>query len=423
MKKILFLALLSLGCSDGGLFSEIEKVNQTTVEKQKEETISSFLSRTKKDTDQPIYEHRLETYEPNTRGLFSFRNKNEVDRNKRYRSVKGLSYGTYDSNHADQLMLDLYIPEDDQKAKPLVVLFHGGGYIYGSKENSIIVQYAKDLARAGFVTASVNYRYLDFSSLKSLAKLAMHNEAHVKKTIYNSLRDARAALAFLASRSSEFEVDPNNIFIGGFSAGAIIALNTTLLSDKEAQSFFGAQYQGGLDDLANGRLHHDYRIKGIISLAGAMFRGSDLDDSDPPMLLMHGTNDLILSPWKRRPFEKFIKDYELTLPGLSYELGAVTQRDQQVEEITLFGITIKLQIPEDMIRAFGALFTFPLSGSDEIYTTIKKSPYAKKCTYLQFKDAPHCFMRADEHGGFDAKYERSLKEIFDFLKYYSNTKI
>lgn len=347
--------------------------------------------------------------------------KNDLKLNASYRPVKNITYAPYDEENRDRLKLDLFISKNTTNKKPLILFFHGGGFVYGQKENPIINKYAKDMARAGYVTASVNYRYLRFDSSKALADLAIDNDEHVKKTIFKSLQDARAAIGYLVDHADEYEIDVNNIYVAGFSSGGIIALNSIIMDDTEAQSYFKEQYSGALDALATRSLNDGYQIKGIISLAGALLRTSDLDDDAPPILLMHGTNDLILDTGRHLPFDKYMRTYQFDLPGFEYAIGGtVSKQNEENTEIILFGINVTAVAPKWITEALRLLFTFKLSGSEEIYETIKGTSYNDKCTYLQFVDAPHCFMRATERGGFNEAYNRSIVEINDFVNYYSN---
>ena len=60
------------------------------------------------------------------------------------------------SNKAPELMLDLYLPDEDDF--DVFVYFHGGGLEKGSKSGASVYNFAQYLAERGIAVASVEYR-------------------------------------------------------------------------------------------------------------------------------------------------------------------------------------------------------------------------------------------------------------------------
>jgi carboxylesterase type B len=55
--------------------------------------------------------------------------------------------------------MDIYQPAGDVSApRALVVMAHGGSFITGSKTGPDVVGFCQDLAKMGYVVASINYR-------------------------------------------------------------------------------------------------------------------------------------------------------------------------------------------------------------------------------------------------------------------------
>ena len=115
----------------------------------------------------------------------------------------------------EDLNMDLYYPnEPTPLARPLLVLIHGGAFYNGDKQSVGFPEMGQHFAQRGFVVASINYRLGFRPTGKSIDRAG-----------YRAVQDAHAALRFLISRADEFQIDTNNIFVAGTSAGAITALN------------------------------------------------------------------------------------------------------------------------------------------------------------------------------------------------------
>lgn len=99
--------------------------------------------------------------------------------------------------------LDLYRPKGAAGPLPVIVSIHGGGYFYGSKE--VYQFYCMDLARRGFAVVNFNYRLAPEFRYPA------------------PLEDTNALLTWLCAHAEELEVDRNNVFLVGDSAGAQLA--------------------------------------------------------------------------------------------------------------------------------------------------------------------------------------------------------
>lgn len=173
---------------------------------------------------------------------------------------KNMTYSTVQNEgRTENLMMDIYSPANDSEvSRPLIIWIHGGGFTGGDKSSASTI--CTDLARRGFVCASINYR------LKSAPALDWF------QTLLDTEVDTIAALEYLRTNCEEYGIDRDRIFLAGDSAGGIIALNT---------AFFDAPIQPDSDRGG---------IIGVVNIYG-----SDLweyaDVNDPPVLTMHGTND------------------------------------------------------------------------------------------------------------------------------------
>ncbi|MBR6968051.1 MAG: alpha/beta hydrolase [Ruminococcus sp.] len=121
-----------------------------------------------------------------------------------------ISYGPHKKWH----LLDVYRPKDKKGKLPVIVSFHGGGFVYGTKETYQF--YCMELARQGFAVINYNYR---------LAPKYRHPAA---------LEDTNSVFSWLMKNSEKYGFDTDNIFAVGDSAGAQgIALYACILTSGE----------------------------------------------------------------------------------------------------------------------------------------------------------------------------------------------
>lgn len=100
-------------------------------------------------------------------------------------------------------MLDIYIPHDAQHA-PVIVLFYGGSWQKGSKEDYRFLGQA--FAEKGFITAVADYRLYP----------------EVKFPTF--VEDGARAFAYVQAHAAEWGGNPRRVYVAGHSAGAYIAM-------------------------------------------------------------------------------------------------------------------------------------------------------------------------------------------------------
>lgn len=156
-----------------------------------------------------------------------------------------------------ELKLDIYRPRTEQGApRPALILAFGGAFHRGSKgaevfegENpsTAIAEYCREFARRGYVCFSIDYRLMQedpdpgvtpfllpdqpqsrdrIDVVRGILGLPPSTPQMMADTLEAATDDMSTAVAFVRSRSQAFGVDVSRIAIGGFSAGAIIALNS-----------------------------------------------------------------------------------------------------------------------------------------------------------------------------------------------------
>lgn len=113
-------------------------------------------------------------------------------------------------NGLEDLKLDIYSPDKDGP-NPAIILLHGGGLTSGDKANaSLIKNLAIDYAKMGYVVILPNYRL---------------GTAISAKVLNNAMEDAKSAYEWVLANGNAYGINTEYIAIGGYSAGADIAIN------------------------------------------------------------------------------------------------------------------------------------------------------------------------------------------------------
>ena len=142
-----------------------------------------------------------------------------------------LAYGTQERFNGQQevLRLNLFKPVGDgQTERPLIVLVHGGGFFDGHRDD--LNALCADLAAQGWAAATVGYR-LDFYGTWLLGSPWAYDPAEVIRAAYRAQQDVRGAVRYLKGRAAQDSSSTTNVYLLGFSAGAISALHAAFVDD------------------------------------------------------------------------------------------------------------------------------------------------------------------------------------------------
>lgn len=205
-----------------------------------------------------------------------------------------VTISTYTYSTVNNLDLDVYRGDGDTEIdRPLVILAHGGTFITGTKTNPVMVDLATTLAKRGYVIASISYRLI---SAASLTDPAQYIDGVIK-----GLGDGRAAIRYFYKSvidGNEFEIDTNQIYFAGNSAGGVIGLHAAYLDNSDTP---GPEFQTALDNNGgiegnSGNPGYSSKLAGIISMAGGIADVNFINESDTNTLLItaHGDDDTVV---------------------------------------------------------------------------------------------------------------------------------
>lgn len=217
-----------------------------------------------------------------------------------------LAYATV----SDAQKLDLYLPTTGSGPFPVVIMVHGGGFMFGDKADGGGLTGVDQLLAAGYAVASINYR--------------LSGEA-----IYPAqIQDSKTAVRFLRANAAQYNLDPTQFGAWGASAGGnLVALLGTTCGVAELEGaelgyaeqssciqavvdWFGPidflkmdEQFAGTSCAAN---HNEANSPESMVVGAAIQTVPDLvqktnpmnyiDPTDPPFYIQHGTADCNIPP-------------------------------------------------------------------------------------------------------------------------------
>lgn len=238
-----------------------------------------------------------------------------------------LAYGK-----SSQQVLDLYIPNEDLKDVPVVILIHGGAWSMGGLEYTS--KHAQDICNKGFVVANVDYRYVsDNISVKDL------------------LADIDAAVTYVSEASNKYGYGKKGYHIVGISAGAHLALLYGY-TKKNMKSITALCAPSRLDSSEavgfmrkNGHLDIIEKLGGTKIETGAnpaLIKISPFNTiSNIPTLLIHGDADNLINVSQSQNFydelkRKGVETKLIIREGKGHDVGMNTPETeiQNINDIT-----------------------------------------------------------------------------------------
>lgn len=178
---------------------------------------------------------------------------------------------TYLTTDAEDLQMDIYQPVGDpEKARPVLIYVHGGGFSGGKRDEPMIIDFCEDMTRRGLVVVSMSYTLTMQGQSFGCDQPAENKLATFKQAGI----EVGEAVAYLLKHKESLRIDPQNIILSGSSAGAEAVLHAAYWSDTHTA------------------LPDNFSYAGVISMAGAIFDINLINpDSAIPTQLFHGTCD------------------------------------------------------------------------------------------------------------------------------------
>lgn len=205
------------------------------------------------------------------------------------KSDTGITYGYgMGLNGVEELKMNVTYASNSTKLNRLQIDVHGGGGKAGSRHaTGTVPLYKGNTTKYGDTYAYIDYP-LGITSTKDSVKLAQYTADEM----YRTLQSVYACCRFFAKpeNSAKYHVDPNNIWISGVSWGAGAAFLSIHWQPKDYTSLV-------LDTMKwynNSNFGYPFKIAGVIGISGFVFRITDIDTCDIPMIVLHGGKDALI---------------------------------------------------------------------------------------------------------------------------------
>lgn len=188
------------------------------------------------------------------------------------------------------LLMDIYEPKNDTApARAAIILAHGGSFFTGNRFDMGEICLA--FAKKGYLCASIDYRLIDRLVLDSIA---------ITEAVLMSVSDMKAAIRFFkedADTENRYRVAPDQVIIGGVSAGAILADQAAYLDSLDdipdyVQTLL--EKHGGFQGNSSDNLQYDHGVMGVINYSGAMLRDHWISPGEPPLFSVHEEFDQVV---------------------------------------------------------------------------------------------------------------------------------
>ena len=206
---------------------------------------------------------------------------------------RGVVYGEVDGQ---ELLLDVARPPHGDEPRPAMIVIHGGFLVVGGRGD--IVQITAELARAGYVAVSIDYR--------------LFSETTGANPWPAQLDDAQRAVRWVRASAGSYGVDPDRIGAIGHSAGGQLASMLGVRETREETdpelAAFSSRVQCVVSIAGYVDLTVPYTYPDIDALTAATLGGTEdsppseaayddfsaisfVDEQTAPFLLFHGARD------------------------------------------------------------------------------------------------------------------------------------
>ncbi|MBD3227647.1 MAG: alpha/beta hydrolase fold domain-containing protein [Candidatus Lokiarchaeota archaeon] len=238
-----------------------------------------------------------------------------------------IDHDFYATRKSDKYYFDLYTPLQGTGPYPAIIVLHGGGWVTGDKSQLTLIN--KYLANQGYAIFDIQYGLSKISAMNLSIPFDISN-LNLGSSKYNeSIRIPEMVenignfTHFLVSNKEKYNIDINNTFVLGRSAGAHLAglvglgynstfnhlFNTSIKIRGVVLFYPPANMTHMFEFIGNDRLikqtagsheaFFEYLLNATPSSNKTVYEiyspTHNIDSNSPPVLIIHGTHDKLVS--------------------------------------------------------------------------------------------------------------------------------
>lgn len=191
----------------------------------------------------------------------------------------------YASVDGQDLVLNVVTPKGDTETNRPFMLFATGG-AFAFTDRTLSLPFAEGYARAGYVTAVMDYR----TAGERLEGQAFQNAA------VDGTHDMLAAVRYMRANAAAFGIDPDMFIVGGTSAGGFMSATAASRDPGDPVTAGLQDYYdsvGGVYGTVGDHLDQSSAVQGALPISGGIYGLDTLDLDSAPMYGVHNELDSV----------------------------------------------------------------------------------------------------------------------------------
>ena len=185
---------------------------------------------------------------------------------------------------------------DEEPTNRPVILFAGGGTFGNPSHKEAFWGMANNMSQRGYVTAYVYFtRVNDGCGLFGCNNDLTPTTSEFLTPYIQNIQDLRGAIRFLRKNADTYGINPDQVYVGGWSTGGNIMFQSAMMDDNYQSNSDSPEIDDILENAITslggieGDLNPGFssKINAIMSMMTSTYDLSMIDANDPPLLLIN----------------------------------------------------------------------------------------------------------------------------------------